>query len=86
MAELALPERETEGEKIFWLVREEPPLPDPFTEEGILRLSHELHSKIAELKRQIEKHDEEIQAIFEVIYPMIKGAEKPARRIGFHAE
>lgn len=43
------------------------------------RLAH----KLAELERKIEKHDADIQAIFDAIRRMMAPPEKPKRRIGF---
>jgi len=44
-----------------------------------------LAHKLAELERKIEKHDAEIQSIFEAIRQLMSPpAEPPKRRIGFH--
>jgi phage regulator Rha-like protein len=52
----------------------------------ILSTHKELAHKLAELERKTEKHDTDIQAIFEAIRQLMAPAEKPKRRIGFHAE
>ncbi len=44
----------------------------------------ELAHKLSQLERKIEKHDSEIQAIFEAIRQLMAVPEKPKRRIGFH--
>ncbi|MGB2630963.1 MAG: ORF6N domain-containing protein [Candidatus Omnitrophota bacterium] len=53
---------------------------------SFLSTHKELAHKLGELERKIEKHDEEIQAIFEAIQQLIEPPveEKPKRRIGFH--
>ena len=43
----------------------------------------ELAYKLAELERKIEKHDEEIKAIFEAIRRLMMAPKKPRRKIGF---
>jgi len=43
----------------------------------------ELAYKLAELERKIEKHDEEIKAIFEAIRRLMMAPKKPKRKIGF---
>jgi hypothetical protein len=51
----------------------------------ILSAHKELAHKLEELERKIEKHDGEIQAIFEAIRQlMAPPPEKPKPRIGFH--
>lgn len=50
----------------------------------ILSTHKELAHKLAELENKIEKHDEEIQSIFEAIRQLMAVPEKPKRRIGFH--
>ena len=51
----------------------------------MISANKELFYKFKELERKIEKHDEEICAIFEAIRQlMAPPAEKPKRRIGFH--
>ena len=50
----------------------------------ILSTHKELNYKLEQLERKIEKHDEEIRAIFEAIRQLISVPEKPKRRIGFH--
>lgn len=53
----------------------------------ILSTNKELAHKLEQLERKIEKHDTEIQAIFEAIRQlMAPSAEKPKRRIGFHPD
>jgi len=51
----------------------------------VLSTNKELAHKLSELERRIERHDEEIKAIFEAIRQMVAVEEKPKRRIGFHA-
>ncbi len=46
----------------------------------------ELAHKLSELETRIEKHDTEIQEIFEAIRQLMSPYEKPKRRIGFHSE
>ncbi len=43
----------------------------------------ELASKLTELERKIERHDDEIQAIFNAIRQLMKPPEKPKKKIGF---
>jgi len=50
----------------------------------ILSTHKELAHKLTELEHKIEKHDEDIQAIFDAIRQMMVIEEKPRRRIGFH--
>lgn len=50
----------------------------------ILSTHKELAHKLEQLERKIEKHDTEIQAIFEAIRQLMAPPEKPKRRIGFH--
>ena len=52
----------------------------------ILSTNKELAHKLKELEHKTEKHDTEIQAIFEAIRQLMKPPERPKRRIGFHAE
>jgi len=40
--------------------------------------------KLSQLERKIEKHDTEIQTIFEAIRQLMVVSEKPKRKIGFH--
>jgi len=49
----------------------------------ILSTHKELAYKLAELERKIERHDEEIKAIFDAIRQLMTPPEKPKRRIGF---
>lgn len=46
----------------------------------------ELAHKLTQLERKIEKHDEEIKAIFNAIRQLMSPPEKPKRKIGFHRE
>jgi hypothetical protein len=50
----------------------------------ILFTHKELVHKLRELEHKIEKHDGDIQAIFDAIRQMMAIEEKPKRRIGFH--
>ena len=43
-----------------------------------------LARKLEQLERKIEKHDQEIHNIFEVIRQLMTPLEKPKRHIGFH--
>ena len=52
----------------------------------ILSTNKELAHKLKKLEQKIEKHDTEIQAIFEAIRQLMKPLVQPKRRIGFHAE
>ncbi len=52
----------------------------------ILSAHKELAYKLAELERKIERHEEEIKAIFDVIRQLMKPSEKPRRRIGFRVK
>jgi len=53
----------------------------------MLSAHKELAHKLSELERKIEKHDVEIQAIFEAIRQLMSPLpEPPKRRIGFHGE
>jgi len=45
----------------------------------------ELAYKLSELERKMERHDEEIKAIFDAIRQLMSVEKKPKRRIGFHA-
>ncbi len=45
-----------------------------------------LGTKLSQLERKIEKHDEEIQSIFKAIHQLMSPPESPKRRIGFHAD
>jgi hypothetical protein len=51
----------------------------------ILSTHKELAHKLEQLEHKTEKHDTEIQAIFEAIRQLMKPPEQPKRRIGFHA-
>ncbi len=50
----------------------------------ILSTHKELSYKLNELGRKIEKHDSQIQGIFEAIRQLMTVPEKPKREIGFH--
>jgi hypothetical protein len=52
----------------------------------ILSTHKELALKLKQLEKKIEKHDEEIQAIFEAIRQLMTAPEPPKRRIGFGVE
>ena len=52
----------------------------------ILSTHKNLAHRLDELERKIEKHDEEIQNIFEAIRQLISSPEPGKRRIGFHAD
>lgn len=49
----------------------------------VLSTHKALAYKLNKLERKIEKHDEEIRAIFEAIRQLMAPPEKPNRRIGF---
>jgi len=49
----------------------------------ILATHKELAHKLSELEKKIEKHDAEIQAIFEAIRQLMTPPERPKRKIGF---
>jgi phage regulator Rha-like protein len=51
----------------------------------ILSTNKKLVQKLKKLEYKTEKHDTEIQAIFEAIRQLMKPPEQPKRRIGFHA-
>ena len=51
----------------------------------MLSTHKELAYKLNELERKIEKHDAEIQGIFEAIRQLMAVPEKPKPRIGFHS-
>ena len=50
----------------------------------IISTHKELAHKLAQLERKIEKHDIEIESIFEAIRQLMIPPEKPSRKIGFH--
>jgi len=50
----------------------------------ILSTNKELAHKLKELEQKIEKHDTEIQGIFEAIRQLMTPPQKPRRKIGFH--
>ena len=52
----------------------------------ILSSNKELACKLEQLERKTEKHDTEIQGIFEAIRQLMVPPEKPKRRIGFHPD
>ncbi len=49
----------------------------------IVSTHKELAHKLSQLERKIERHDTEIQAIFEAIRQLMTPPEKPHRKIGF---
>ena len=51
----------------------------------ILSTHKELVHKLNELERKFEKHDTEIQSIFEAIRQLMSPSTPPKRRIGFHS-
>ena len=51
----------------------------------ILSTHKELAYKLSELERKIDRHDAEIQAIFEAIRQLMTPPVKQKRRIGFQA-
>ena len=52
----------------------------------ILSMNKELAHKLVELERKIERHDEDIQAIFEAIHKLMSPPPvKPKPQIGFHS-
>jgi phage regulator Rha-like protein len=51
----------------------------------MLSANKELALKLGELENRIEKHDEDIAAIFEAIRELMTPPAKPKREIGFHA-
>ena len=52
----------------------------------ILSTHKELALKLRQLEMKIEKHDEEIHAIFEAIRELMTPPEPPKKRIGFRVE
>ena len=46
----------------------------------------QLAQKLAQLERRMDRHDGEIQAIFDALRQMMIPPEKPKRRIGFHGD
>ena len=53
----------------------------------LLSTHHELASKLAELERKLEKHDDQIIAIIDAIRELMEPPEDPPRKpIGFHTE
>ena len=53
--------------------------------KGILSAHKELAHKLNQLERKTEKHDAEIQAIFETIRQLMIPPDKPKIRIGFRS-
>jgi len=49
----------------------------------IISTHKELAFKLKQLETKVERHDEEIQAIFEAIHQLMAPPEKPKRPIGF---
>ena len=52
----------------------------------ILATHKELAGKLKELENKVEKHDTEIQAIFDAIRQLMAPPEKPRRKIGFQVD
>jgi hypothetical protein len=52
----------------------------------VIAAHEELARKFSELERKIEKHDVEIQSIFEAIRRLMAPPERPKRRIVFRQE
>ncbi len=52
----------------------------------ILSSHKQLTRKLSELERKIEKHDEEIQTIFEAIRQLMEPPEQPKKQLGFRVE
>jgi hypothetical protein len=52
----------------------------------ILAAHKELAQKLIELERRIQKHDTQIQSIFEAIRQLMTPLEKPKQQIGFRVE
>jgi hypothetical protein len=52
----------------------------------ILLANKELALKLEQLESKIEKHDTEIQAIFDAIRQLMTPPDKPKRKIAFHIE
>jgi phage regulator Rha-like protein len=52
----------------------------------ILATHKELAHKLKELERKIEKHDADIQTIFEAIRQLMSPPEEPKKRIGFYKD
>ena len=52
----------------------------------MIATNKELAHKLGLLERKIEKHDEEIKAIFNAIRQLMTPQEKPRRKIGFQRE
>ena len=53
---------------------------------NLISTHKELARKLKKLEHKTEKHDTEIQAIFEAIRQLMKPPEQSKRRIGFHKE
>ena len=52
-----------------------------------IRVSHsKLANKIEKIEKRIEGHDEQFQAVFEVIKRIIESEKKPTKKIGFTAK
>ncbi|PIS47255.1 MAG: DNA-binding protein [Elusimicrobia bacterium CG08_land_8_20_14_0_20_51_18] len=52
---------------------------------NMLLANKELSEELKKLENKVEKHDKEIQTIFEAIRQLISEPEKPRKRIGFTA-
>ena len=51
----------------------------------VLSSHKELAYKLDELEKRVEKHDETIRSIFEVIRQLMNEVKKPKKKIGFHS-
>ncbi|OGS20501.1 MAG: hypothetical protein A2252_01050 [Elusimicrobia bacterium RIFOXYA2_FULL_39_19] len=51
-----------------------------------LIVNKEIGNRLAELERKYEKHDSEIQSVFEAIRQLIKPLQEKTNKIGFHKE
>jgi hypothetical protein len=52
----------------------------------VLATHKDLANKLSQLEKRIEKHDEEIVAVFEAIRQLMAAPEKPKRKIGYISE
>ncbi|MCL4427800.1 MAG: ORF6N domain-containing protein [Deltaproteobacteria bacterium] len=53
---------------------------------GLIESNKELARKLNQLELKVERHDDEIKAIFDAIRQLMAPPEKPARKIGFKTE
>ena len=51
-----------------------------------LATQKDVNNTLTEHQRVLEKHDSQIQSIFEAIHQLMLPPEKPKRSIGFHVE